>query len=77
MDGDYAAAESEFKKALAIDPRIYHSWKGLAKVCLKTSRFSEAEEDCRKAIGLYSYDEEARRMLEAIEQIRSEKGSVS
>ena len=39
--GDYPAAEREFRRALAIDPKDAEAWNGLAVVCTSTGRYGE------------------------------------
>ncbi len=55
---DYAAAESKFTEAVALDPKLVQGWVALGAVQLQTGRNREAAESAEKAMALGNRDEQ-------------------
>jgi arylsulfatase A-like enzyme/Flp pilus assembly protein TadD len=49
---ELALAEENFRKALAIDPRLFSAWNGLAIACKKSRRISDAIAHWRQALAI-------------------------
>jgi TolB-like protein/DNA-binding winged helix-turn-helix (wHTH) protein/Tfp pilus assembly protein PilF len=55
-DWDYAAAEREFRRSIALDPNRADTWHWFSHLLTAIGRFAESEEASKKAIALEPFD---------------------
>ncbi len=51
-DGNYQAAEAEYRRTLRANPNFDEGWDGLGDACFKQGKWSEAEKAYREAVRL-------------------------
>lgn len=56
FDWDYAAAEREFRRSIALDPRRADTWHWFSHLLTALGRFAESETAIRRAIDLEPFD---------------------